>query len=344
MAKFEEKIADWMPLRLVIWRKGTAFFSPAERGAYMDLILAYWELGPLPNDDAILQQLARVTDSKTWKQVRGKVLGKFNEVDGMLTHARVDEERTVALQKFQRKSDAGRVAGQASAQARAKQPSTTGSTNRSTVGSTTGQPDVNTTYQGHTPNGVTEAKASGERKRSAPKVGTRISPDWKPNERNLEDAKARGYHAADIERLAQHFRDYHLAKGTVSKDWDASWRTWLANDAKFSAQRGNGVNGQQSRHNRPEPGSIVELATRLKARAALGGQNHRDGGMGRGGEWVQTSGDERDEMGVGFGAGGIVIEADECGGNYRPVDRTETPNEGQGGTGEGPGGAASFVR
>ena len=101
MAKFEEKIADWMPLRLVIWRKGTAFFSPAERGAYMDLILAYWELGPLPNDDAILQQLARVTYLKTWKQVRGKVLGKFNEADGMLTHARIDEERTVALQKFQ---------------------------------------------------------------------------------------------------------------------------------------------------------------------------------------------------------------------------------------------------
>ena len=174
----------------------------------------------------------------------------------------------------------------------------------------------------------TEANASGERKRSAPKVGTRISPDWKPNERNLEDAKNRGYHAADIERLAQHFRDYHLAKGTVSKDWDASWRTWLANDAKFSAQRGNGATGQQSRHNGSQPGSIVDLANRLKARAGVGGQNHRDGGMGRGSEWVQAAGDERDESGVGFGAGGIVLEADECERMHRSAGGTETADEG----------------
>lgn len=277
MAKFEEKIADWMPLRLVIWRKGTAFFSPAERGAYMDLILAYWELGPLPNDDAILQQLARVTDSRTWKQVRGKVLGKFNEIDGMLTHARIDEERTVALQKFQRKSDAGRVAGQASAQARAKQTSTTGSTNRSTVGSTTGQPDVHTTYQGHSSIDETDANASVGRKRQPPKRSTALPADWKLSQEGFDHATAKGLDPATVRAIAEHFRDDNAAKGRTSKDWNASWRTWIT---KHIGWYGTGPwpKGKQLVSNRQGPESVIAAGAAVIARLQADSGLRRDGG------------------------------------------------------------------
>jgi len=257
MAKFEEKIADWMPLRLVIWRKGTAFFSPAERGAYMDLILAYWELGPLPNDDAILQQLARVTDSKTWKQVRGKVLGKFIEIDGALTHERIDEERTVALQKFQRKSDAGRVAGRASAQSRSNQPST----NRSTVG----QPAVNTTYQVHTPNGVTDANASVGRKRPPPKRASALPADWTLSQEGFDHATAKGLDPATIRAIAENFRDDNAAKGRTSKDWPASWRTWIAKHIGWNGT-GPWPKGKQLVSNRQGPESVIAAGAAVIAR------------------------------------------------------------------------------
>ena len=306
----------WMPLKIEPWTKKTARLSLAERGAYMDLLLAYWVGGPLPADDEdTLKRMARCTD-KEWKQVRVKVLSFFTRDGDMLRQGRADEELADAAARYERRASAGRSGGQAKAKQTPKQNPSNATA------------ELQASYKEHSLRRETEANASGERKRSAPKVGTRISPDWKPNERNHEDAKNRGYHAADIERLAQHFRDYHLAKGTVSKDWDASWRTWLANDAKFSAQRGNGATGQQSRHNGSQPGSIVDLANRLKARAGVGGQNHRDGGMGRGGEWVQAAGDERDEAGVGFGAGGIVLEADECERMHRPVGGTKAADEG----------------
>lgn len=343
MPKFEEKIAEWMPLRLTIWRKGTAFFSPAERGAYMELILAYWELGPLPTDDDVLQQLARVPDAKTWRAVRGKVLAKFNEIDGTLTHVRIDEERTVALQNYKRKSDAGKVGGQASAQARTKQSSTSASSNRSTDAQAEPQTPANTTYQEHSPDGeIPEANASGTRKRGKP--GSRISPDWKPTPEDISHAEVRNYSRENIEQLANHFRDYHVAKGTVSRDWSASWRTWIANDQKFSAQARGGNRGQQSRHNRPESGGIVDLANRLKARANLGGSGQRDERMGRGGDGLHDATAGLGDTGAGAGFGGIVLDADECERMHRPTRGTETPDEGAAGTGRGPGGPTVAVR
>jgi len=67
----------WMPLKIEPWTKKTARLSLAERGAYMDLLLAYWVGGPLPADDEdTLKRMARCTD-KEWKQVRVKVLAFF---------------------------------------------------------------------------------------------------------------------------------------------------------------------------------------------------------------------------------------------------------------------------
>lgn len=322
----------WMPLKIDPWTKKTARLSLAERGAYMDLLLAYWVGGPLPADDEdTLKRMARCTD-KEWKQVRAKVLSFFTRDGDVLRQGRADEELADAAARYERRASAGRSGGLA----KAKQPP------KQNPSIATAEPQAS--YKEHSLQRETEAKASGGGKRAPPKVGTRISPDWKPSEQDTQHAEDRRYTLENIGQLASHFRDYHLAKGTVSRDWSASWRTWIANDQKFSAQRGNGASGQQSRHNGSQPGSIVDLANRLKARAGVGGQNHRDGGMGRGSEWIQTAGDERDEAGVGFGAGGIVLEADECERMHRSAGRDETSDEGATGAGEGPGSAASFVR
>jgi hypothetical protein len=37
----------------------------------------------------------------------------------------------------------------------------------------------------------------------------------------------------DVEEVFQQFRDHHLTKGKTSKDWLASWRTWVGNCNRF---------------------------------------------------------------------------------------------------------------
>lgn len=69
-----------------------------------------------------------------------------------------------------------------------------------------------------------------------------ICDDWEPSERNLSDAEAKGMKREDAIREADRFKDYHLAKGSTFKDWDAAWRTWLNNSARFSP-----------RHEAPKP-------------------------------------------------------------------------------------------
>lgn len=63
-------------------------------------------------------------------------------------------------------------------------------------------------------------------------------PDgWVPSQKNIDDAYNRGFSDADIRSEAEAFRDYHLARGTTFKDWNAAWRTWLGNARKFAKAR-----------------------------------------------------------------------------------------------------------
>ncbi|MDN5963022.1 hypothetical protein [Acidipropionibacterium jensenii] len=76
------------------------------------------------------------------------------------------------------------------------------------------------------------ANAGGSR---APKRATQISDSWTPNESNTKKAKE---HGLDVEWEADQFRSKALAKGWVYKDWDAAFRNWLGNSAKYAARDG----------------------------------------------------------------------------------------------------------
>ncbi|NOD75950.1 hypothetical protein GS639_07200 [Ruegeria sp. HKCCD4332] len=66
---------------------------------------------------------------------------------------------------------------------------------------------------------------------------TSLPDSWVPSKKNVQDAADRSFTEKEIEYEADRFRDYHLAKGTKFKDWDAGWRTWLSNSRKFGNQR-----------------------------------------------------------------------------------------------------------
>ena len=58
--------------------------------------------------------------------------------------------------------------------------------------------------------------------------------DWQPSDKHRTLASELG---VGVEAEEQHFRDFHTAKGSTFKDWDAAFRTWLRNATKFGGGR-----------------------------------------------------------------------------------------------------------
>ncbi len=68
----------------------------------------------------------------------------------------------------------------------------------------------------------------------------RMPPDWAPRQQELDKAAAMHVQVpVELER----FRDHHTAKGSTFVDWDAAFRTWLGNAARFANGTQNGRSG-----------------------------------------------------------------------------------------------------
>lgn len=324
------KTDDWMPLRLQIWRSGTAFMMPEARGPYLDLILAYWELGPLPNDDSVLQSNARVADPKLWRRIRAQIISKFIERDGVLYHERCDTERAIAAQMYERKSKAGQAGGRASAEAKAKRKSTSASN----VLEANDQANGNTKNQEQSPNG--DSHPSGVSARAKPTKGTRLAADWKPSEEIFAHGAALNLTTDEITGLCraffEHFHDNPDCAKPVKRDWNRACKRWITTDApRVIANRtraGRASAGQRG------AGSVLSALGKI-----LDASDGNAGGMGEtfarqeiqpgAAETAHTTGDGP-ENSAEFG-GGDVID-----GEWDRVPETsggiEIPHPSEGGT------------
>ena len=94
----------WMPLYVADYLADTAHLNAAQSGAYLHLIMHYWQKGSLPRDDAQLAAIARMSPSE-WKRARSIVAAFFQ--DGW-THRRIDRELAEADDKYRRRSVAGK--------------------------------------------------------------------------------------------------------------------------------------------------------------------------------------------------------------------------------------------
>lgn len=84
-----------------------------------------------------------------------------------------------------------------------------------------------------------EESIKGPRAKSARSSKTKL-PDGIPSQEGFENAQAywqqhgrEDLYAASLDQ-AQAFRDYHIAQGSTSADWECSWRTWYRNALKFN--------------------------------------------------------------------------------------------------------------
>lgn len=110
----------YIPIYVADYLADTAHLSAAEHGAYLLLIMNYWQRGkPLPAADDRLARIARMSNEE-WAASKATLAEFFEEIDGEWTHARIERD----LDGVKSKSDKARSAGKASAASRSNVRST----------------------------------------------------------------------------------------------------------------------------------------------------------------------------------------------------------------------------
>jgi len=101
----------FMPLYVADYLAATLALTTQQHGAYMLLIMHYWSKGGLPDDDATLARIVRMTE-RDWQRNRSTLAEFFG--DGWV-HARVEAELSAATSKHARRVEAGKAGGLSSA-------------------------------------------------------------------------------------------------------------------------------------------------------------------------------------------------------------------------------------
>lgn len=99
----------WMPLYVGDYRADTTHLNATQHGAYLLLIMHYWQQGSLPDDDAQLARIACLSAAE-WRRHRPVVRAFFSEG---WRHGRIDREMEGAEAAYERRSKAGRAGGKA---------------------------------------------------------------------------------------------------------------------------------------------------------------------------------------------------------------------------------------
>lgn len=101
----------WMPLYVADYLADTAHLSAAEHGAYLLLIMHYWQHDGLPDDPKRLARIARMTPEE-WSNAQAMLADFFEEG---WKHKRIDAELAAAAAKYEKRAAAGKKGGNAKA-------------------------------------------------------------------------------------------------------------------------------------------------------------------------------------------------------------------------------------
>lgn len=232
----------YMQLYVADYLADTAHLNATEHGAYLMLLMNYWQRGkPLPDDDERLAMIAR-TSVEQWLNIRSTVVEFFSNENGFLVHHRVEKD----LEKVRSKSNSAAMAGKVSAEKRqSKQKVAT---------------DVERTLN------HTDTDTDTEKKYDKPKRATasRLPSDFHPPPEWFDDAKRLGLSEKEAQNEADRFRDFWIAKaGRDAKklDWRATWRNWCRN-SRGQYSKPPGPNGRAGGGN-GRPADPVEIRNRL---------------------------------------------------------------------------------
>ncbi|GEM_PF-3294887 len=99
----------FMPIYWGDYLKDTGHLSAAEHGAYLLLIGHYWTTGkPLPSNLETVRRIARM-ERDEWEVSRDTVMAFFDLDGDAYRHGRIDAEMAKAVEKYEKRSAAGRA-------------------------------------------------------------------------------------------------------------------------------------------------------------------------------------------------------------------------------------------
>ncbi len=103
----------WMPLYVADYLADTGHLSTTDHGAYLLLIMHYWQNGALPDDERKLARICRLAPEE-WALARETLAGLFGD---RWSHKRIDVELVRTEERYRKRVEAGRKGGLARANA-----------------------------------------------------------------------------------------------------------------------------------------------------------------------------------------------------------------------------------
>lgn len=99
----------WMPFYIADYLGDTGHLSNREHGAYLLLIMHYWQHEGLPTEDSALARICRLT-TKEWLEIKGTIAGLFGPD---WYHKRVESELATASETISKRIAAGKAGASA---------------------------------------------------------------------------------------------------------------------------------------------------------------------------------------------------------------------------------------
>lgn len=217
------KVSLFYKMDPAAWDFGTAELSLEAEAAYLRIVNAIHKHdGPVPNNDRVLAGLFRSSTRKARALLQDLLdAGKVSIDGGFIWNERARSDLVrrgfATISASERGAKGGRKRAENAAKALENNKS--------------GQAIASSRIE---ENRIEEKEEAIASKKKPISRAVQLPEGWVPSERNIADAEAKGFSARETQDEADRFRDYHRAKGTTFKDWDAGWRTWLGNARKFA--------------------------------------------------------------------------------------------------------------
>lgn len=192
----------WMPLYVADYLADTGHLSAAEHGAYMLLIMHYWQNGSLPQEERRIARICRLNDAE-WENSREVLSDLF---DGGWRHKRIEAE-------LERASDISNKR-KAAAQHRYDTSNANAPANAELL--------------------QTQSPSQLQKKEEKPKPSvlskkaSRLSADWDLPVEWRDEAIAAGLPPERADLEGRKMLDWSLSsKNGARLDWRATWRNWF---------------------------------------------------------------------------------------------------------------------
>lgn len=211
----------YMPIVIGDYHRDTMHLACVEHGAYLLLIMSYWCMGPLPDDDRKLANITRSTVDE-WLGIRPSIAPFFSIADGVWRHKRIEQELARARQKMQAQQDRAKAAAHARWNASSNAPSNAPSMQQALL-------EECPSSSSSSLDSLETSSLTIPASRVSRLPATPLPADWKADEGY---ARQLGLQQAEIDREVIKFRAYWTdGKGSGSrktaKGWRQAWQNWI---------------------------------------------------------------------------------------------------------------------